>query len=79
MSTTGNDAVAKSYTASRRGLIFEYETKGNSRGVEIADFTVYPKEEFLYPPLTYLMLDVNRSIRKLEDGTIVVPITPQMA
>ena len=41
---------------------------------------MYPKErEFLYPPLTYLILDDKRSIRKLEDGTIVVPINPQMA
>jgi hypothetical protein len=29
--------------------------------------------------LTYLMLDGSKSIRKLEDGTIVVPIIPQMA
>jgi hypothetical protein len=30
-------------------------------------------------PLTYLMLDVSKSIRRLEDGTIVVPILPQMS
>jgi hypothetical protein len=29
--------------------------------------------------LTYLMLDGSKRIRKLEDGTIVVPIIPQMA
>ena len=50
MSTTDSESVAKSYAASRRGLIFEYVTQGNSRGVEIADFSMYPKErEFLYP------------------------------
>ena len=50
MSTTDQESVAKSFAASRRGLIFEYVTQGNSRGVEIADFSMYPKErEFLYP------------------------------
>jgi hypothetical protein len=29
--------------------------------------------------LTYLMLDAVKSIRTLEDGTIVVPVIPQMA
>ena len=29
--------------------------------------------------MTYPILDDNRRIRKLDDGTIVVPITPQMA
>jgi hypothetical protein len=53
MSTTDDESVAKSYAASRRGLIFEYVTQGNSRGVEIADFSMYPKErEFLYPVST---------------------------
>ena len=52
MSTTDQESVAKSFAASRRGLIFEYVTQGNSRGVEIADFSMYPKErEFLYPVL----------------------------
>jgi hypothetical protein len=50
MSTTDSWSVAKSFAASRRGLIFEYVTQGNSRGVEISDFSMYPKErEFLYP------------------------------
>jgi hypothetical protein len=80
MSTTDDEAVANSYAASRRGLIFEYETQGNSRGVDISDFSMYPKErEFLYPPLTYLILDVNKPLKRLENGTIVVPIIPQMA
>ena len=80
MSTTDNESVAKSYATSGQGLIFEYVTQGNSRGVEISDFSMYPKErEFLYPPLTYLMLDTSRSIKRLEDGTIVVPVIPQMA
>ena len=50
MSTTDSWSVAKSFAASRRGLIFEYVTQGNSRGVEISAFSMYPKErEFLYP------------------------------
>ena len=53
MSTTDQESVAKSFAASRRGLIFEYVTQGNSRGVEIADFSMYPKErEFRYPVRT---------------------------
>jgi hypothetical protein len=34
---------------------------------------------FLYPCLTHLMLDKSKKIRRLEDGTIVVPVIPQMA
>jgi hypothetical protein len=30
-------------------------------------------------PLTYLILDTKKSIKRLENGTIVVPIIPQMA
>ena len=41
---------------------------------------MYPLErEFLYPCLTYLMLDKSKKIRRLEDGTIVVPVITQMA
>jgi hypothetical protein len=40
---------------------------------------MYPGErEFLYPPLTYYLLDLSKKIRRLVDGTIVVPIIPQM-
>ena len=57
-----------------------YHTQGHTKGVEIADFSMYPKErEFLYPPLTYLLLDLSKKIRRLVDGTIVVPIIPQMS
>jgi len=41
---------------------------------------MYPKErEFLYLLLTYLLLDKRKSFRRLEDGTMVVPVIPQMA
>ncbi len=80
MSTSDDYDVAKSFAASRCGLIFEYYTQGHSKGVEIADFSMYPGErEFLYPPLTYLLLDLSKKIRRLVDGTIVVPIIPQMS
>jgi hypothetical protein len=50
------------------------------KGVEIADFSMYPGErELLYPPLTYHLLDLSKKIRRLVDGTIVVPIIPQMS
>jgi len=48
--STDDDQVAKAYAASRRGLIFQYETQGNARGVDISAYSMYPKErEFLYP------------------------------
>ena len=80
MSTTDDYNVAKSLAASRCGLIFVYHTQGLSQGVEIAHFSMYPKErEFLYTLLTYLLLDERKSFRRLEDGTMVVPVIPQMA
>ena len=78
MSTSDEFNVAKSFAASRCGLIFEYSAQGNSKGVDIAAFSMYPKErEFLYPCLTYLYLDLTKKIRRLRDGTIMVPIIPQ--
>ena len=85
MSTSDDDNIAREYasqghTNGRMGLIFELITQGHTRGLDITDFSMYPKErEFLYPTLTYLILDQTRSIKKLENGTIVVPVTPQMA
>ena len=50
MSTSDDYDVAKAYADSRMGLIFELETQGNTRGVDISEFSMYPKErEFLYP------------------------------
>ena len=80
MSTTDDYNVAKSFAASRCGLIFVFTTQGHSKGVDIAAFSMYPKErEFLYLLLTYLSLDKRKSFRRLEDGTMVVPVIPQMA
>ena len=80
MSTTDDYNVAKSLAASRCGLIFVYHTRSLSKGVEIADFSMYPKErKLLYPLRTYLLLDERESFRRLEDGTMVVPFIPQMA
>jgi hypothetical protein len=56
-----------------------YNTQGHAKGVDIAAFSMYPKERFLYPPLTYLLLDMSKRVRRLEDGTIVVYVTPQMS
>ena len=56
-----------------------YNTQGHAKGVDIAAFSMYPKERFLYPPLTYLLLDMSTRVRRLEDGTIVVYVTPQMS
>jgi len=39
---------------------------------------MYPGErEFLYPPLTYLLLDTSKRFKRMEDGTIEVYVTPQ--
>ena len=55
-----------------------YHTQGHTKGVEIAAFSMYPKErEFLYPPLTYLLLDTSKMVKRMEDGTIKVYVTPQ--
>ena len=57
-----------------------YNTQGHAKGVDIAAFSMYPKErEFLYPPLTDLLLDTSKRVQRLEDGTIVVYVTPQMS
>ena len=48
--STDDNQVARAYAASRHGLIFQYETQGNARGVDISAYSMYPKErEFLYP------------------------------
>jgi len=61
MSTTANRSVAESYTldgGDERGLIFRYNTRGNSKGVRIDFLSVFPKDmEYLYPPLTNLTFD----------------------
>jgi hypothetical protein len=36
-----------------------------------------PRNEFLYPPLTYLLLDTSKRFKRMEDGTIEVYVTPQ--
>jgi hypothetical protein len=53
----------------------------SSKGLEIAVFSMYPKErEVLYPPpLTCLLLDKSKSVKRLDDGTIVLPVIPQMS
>ena len=51
-SATWHYNVAKSFAASRCGLIFVHHTQGRSKGLEIAVFSMYPKErEVLYIPL----------------------------
>ncbi|KAJ1472092.1 hypothetical protein T484DRAFT_1915314 [Baffinella frigidus] len=48
--------VALQYADSDRPLLFKFNAKGMSMGVDISYLSVYPLErEVLYPPLTYLM------------------------
>ena len=71
MSTTEDLHVAKSYSDSEVPLIFRFEARGRSRGVDIGFLSLYAKEkEFLYAPLTGLILlhvhDVNADDGSLE-------------
>lgn len=57
MSTTGDLGIALHYSKSPVPLIFRFEARGRSRGVEIGFLSLYPKEtEFLYSALTGLIL-----------------------
>ena len=79
MSTSAHKSIAMSYAGSQRGLVMSFATRGLSRGVEIHEFSVYPKErEFLYPPLTYMLFDETRQVTN-EDDCTVVPMTLQMS
>ena len=79
MSATGNKEIAMRYAAGDEGLLMSFATQGLSRGVQISEFSLYPHEkEFVYPPLTFLLLDRSREVTH-EDGLTIVPILPQMA
>jgi hypothetical protein len=57
MSTTDDLEVALYYADSNTPLIFRYEARGRSCGVDICFASLYPKEqEYLYAPLTGLVL-----------------------
>ena len=57
MSTTEDLNVALHYSKSEVPLIYRYEARGRSRGVDIGFASLYPKEkEYLYAPLTGLIL-----------------------
>jgi len=77
MSTTADIQVAAKYAYSESPLVFEYKTLGNSRGVCIKDFSVYPKEaEYLYPPLTLIVPQGDS--RKVGRVTLLT-VAPQMS
>ena len=79
MSTSSNKEVAEGFARSEQGLVMSFATRGLSRGVDISMFSLYPKEqEYLYPPLTYMLFDESRALTK-EDGFTLVPILPQMS
>ena len=76
MSTSRSKLVACRYAASQTPLVFKYKTRGTNRGVSMRYLSVYPlEEEYLYPPLTYLLPERVYE----EDGYTVVEVTPQMA
>ena len=79
MSTTDDLEVALHYADSNTPLIFRYEARARSRGVDICFVSLYPKEqEYLYAPLTGLILmRVHElpvaELRKLDDEDSVIP------
>ena len=57
MSTTEDLNVAKGYAMSEMPLLFRFEARGRSKGVDIGFLSLYPRErEVLYPALTGLIL-----------------------
>ena len=57
--------------------ILRIEAQGLAMGVDIGFLSLYPKEqEFLYPPLTYLM---QKDQVTVQDGITIVKITPQIS
>lgn len=71
------DGYFKPDTSRGHALIFEYVAQGNAKGVAIEEFSIFPWEkEYLYTALTYLIYE---GVSKLEDGTVLVRVTPQIA
>lgn len=69
MSATNNLNVAIEFSHSEVPLIFRFEARGRSRGVEIDFLSVFPKEkEFLYSPLTGLVL---LNVQRLAESELV--------
>ena len=57
MSTTEDLNVATDYAMSEMPLLFRFEARGRSKGVDIGFLSLYPREkEVLYPALTGLVL-----------------------
>jgi len=77
MSTTENKEVALRYANSERPLLFKFNAKGMSMGVDISFLSVYPKErEVLYPPLTYLMA---RGAPEMEGNVTIYSVEPSIS
>jgi hypothetical protein len=77
MSTSADMHVAMSYASQGQvGLVFRYNTIGQTRGVSISYLSLYPKEvEFLFPPLTNLTFDATYHVEEL-GGVTIVPVRP---
>jgi hypothetical protein len=77
-STSKSRDIAQRYASSSCPFILQFRTRGISRGVSLSFLSVYPKEqEYLFPPLTYLMLTGEQ--HTLDDGTKVVEVEPQLS
>ncbi len=76
MSTTSDLKVSAKYAESGAPMLFQYKTQANSRGINISEFSVYPKEkEFLYLPLTLI---VPQGKHTVGSATIYL-VMPQMS
>ena len=79
LSTTRSEERALQYAESSCPLLFRLKTRGLSRGSSIQYLSVFPREdEYLYPPLTYLMPEKDHAEVRT-DGVHVVEVIPQMA
>ena len=79
MSTSASREVVHSYAKSTFPLLLTLRTRGINRGASLSFLSMYPKEEeFLYPPLTYLI--VVGQPQTHEDGrTVVLEVEPQVS
>ena len=79
MTTTRQVALA--YAESESPLVLKFKTRGLGRGCSIRHLSMFPAEkEFLYPPLTFLSLEVGETEFGIEriDGVITYTVEAQM-
>ena len=80
MSTTSSIKIAMEYAASERSLLLRLHTKNFMvRGPDISFLSAFPaEEEYLFPPLTYLMPTGKVQELRVDDAIFtVIDVEPQ--